>query len=377
MSSSRRPPRRRQSARRTGARPATDERDARAEAPGRRARIASEAQGPRPDAGQPQARGAARGGQRGRGAARLVAHGPGDLGAARDVRSLLGPRPDRAQHRAAPAAAPGQGGGRAGDGHRPRDGPARRARSWSPPGRCCTTSACPSTAPITRPTACSSPSRSCGSSSTGSTTSRSAPWSSPRRCTRSSATGAAASRTRSRPGWCGSPTRSTWPRGAPGCRSRRVGSASTPCPPPRSTRWRSRRATDRAVRVEIKMNNSAGDLPGRRPAGDQAARHAAREPSRGGRDDRGRDREAAADRVPAAGELRQRGSRLRLAGSHDRRAGVLVDAVGLADLDPLEAGGRQLAAEVLLGQGAGDAAGPLLAGRGAWPRPSPGRRRCR
>ena len=60
---------------------------------------------------------------------------------------------------------------------------------------------------------------------------------------------------------------------------------------------------DRPVRVEIKMNNSAGDLPGRRPAGDEDPRHPAREPHRGRRDGRGRDREAAADRVPAAGGL--------------------------------------------------------------------------
>ena len=40
------------------------------------------------------------------------------------------------------------------------------------------------------------------------------------------------------------------------------------------------------------------DLPGRRPAGDEAPRDAARGPRRGRRRGRGRDREAAADRVP-------------------------------------------------------------------------------
>ena len=91
-----------------------------------------------------------------------------------------------------------------------------------------------------------------------STTSLSARSSSPRPCTRSSATGAAASRTRWRRGWCGSPTRSTWPMAARACLSSRVESASMRFRRQRSTRWRSRRATDRAVRVEIKMNNSAG-----------------------------------------------------------------------------------------------------------------------
>ena len=58
---------------------------------------------------------------------------------------------------------------------------------------------------------------------------------------------------------------------------------------------------ERAVRIEITMNNSAGDLPGRRPAGHEAARHAARRAGRGRRLGRGRDREAAPDGVPAAG----------------------------------------------------------------------------
>ena len=47
-------------------------------------------------------------------------------------------------------------------------------------------------------------------------------------------------------------------QGARGCRSRRVGSASTRCRPPRSTRSRSTAGDERAVRIEIKMNNSAG-----------------------------------------------------------------------------------------------------------------------
>ena len=87
---------------------------------------------------------------------------------------------------------------------------------------------------------------------------RSARSSRPRRCTRSSATAAAASRSRSRPASCASPTRSTWPRAARGCRSRRAGRTSTRCPPPRSRRCGSSRARTSAVRIEIEMNNSAG-----------------------------------------------------------------------------------------------------------------------
>ena len=45
------------------------------------------------------------------------------------------------------------------------------------------------------------------------------------------------------------------------------------------------------------------DLPGRRPPGDQASRHAARGSRRGAGHDRGRDREAAPDGVPAARTL--------------------------------------------------------------------------
>ena len=48
------------------------------------------------------------------------------------------------------------------------------------------------------------------------------------------------------------------------------------------------------------------------------------------------------------------------AGADDRRGRVLVDAVGLLDLDLLEPGRRELALELGAGQRAGDAAGPLL-----------------
>src|SRR5829696_3183448 len=47
-------------------------------------------------------------------------------------------------------------------------------------------------------------------------------------------------------------------------------------------------------------------------------------------------------------------------GPDDRRRSVLVDAVGLVDLDLTEPGGAELALKVRPGQGAGDAAGPLL-----------------
>ena len=103
-------------------------------------------------------------------------------------------------------------------------------------------------------------------------------------------------------------------QGARGCRSRRARWGSTRSPPRRSTRSRSRPARSAPVRIEIEMNNSAGDLPGRRPAGDQAARHPARGPRRGRRRGRGRDREAAADRVP------DRLSRRPVAGQRGARA---------------------------------------------------------
>ena len=218
-----------------------------------------------------------------------------DLGAPRHVGPLLGPRPDRAQHRAAHAAAAGQGRGRAGDGHRPRDGPARRRgrgrrRSAAARRRHVDPSHRPrGLQPVPRRA------RSCASCSPASTTSRSAPWSSPRPCTRSSATAAAASPTPSRRASSGLPTRSTWPQG----RSRvpveagRVGIHALSAAAIDEVAIEA--GDDRPVRIEIKMNNSAGHLPGRRPAGDEAARHPAREPRRGRRDDRGRDREAAAD----------------------------------------------------------------------------------
>ena len=134
--------------------------------------VTAAASGERPDPRQPAARGAARRHQRRRRGTRLVAHGPGAVGAAGDVGPLLGPRPDRAQHRAAPAAAAGQGRARS-----RRWSPTTRCatatpRSWSRPARCCTTSACRSTAPTTRPTASSSPSASCASCSPTSTATR-------------------------------------------------------------------------------------------------------------------------------------------------------------------------------------------------------------
>src|SRR3954447_21170918 len=50
------------------------------------------------------------------------------------------------------------------------------------------------------------------------------------------------------------------------------------------------------------------------------------------------------------------------AGADDRRAGVLVHAVGRADLDVDQAGGGERRAELVLGERAGDAAGPLRHG---------------
>ena len=127
----------------------------------------------------------------------------------------------------------------------------------------------------------------------------------------------------------------------------------------------------------------------RRPRGRQRARAAGahralrrrRRPRPPARDGRGRARllhvlRPRAGRAAArAGRLR-RGSRARagarrhrhrdgrqlasgLAGADDRRAGVLVDAVRLADLDVDEPGVGQRGAELGLGQRAGDAAGPL------------------
>src|SRR5262245_59368902 len=44
----------------------------------------------------------------------------------------------------------------------------------------------------------------------------------------------------------------------------------------------------------------------------------------------------------------------------DGRPGVLVEAAGRANLDVLEAGGGQLALELIPSQGAGDAPGPVV-----------------
>ena len=63
--------------------------------------------------------------------------------------------------------------------------------------------------------------------------------------------------------------------------------------------------------------------------------------------------------------------RHRLAGADDRRGGLLVNAMGLGDLDLLESGGDQRGLELAPGQGAGDAAGPLRPCRPGSPRPCP------
>src|SRR5207237_2532590 len=74
-------------------------------------------------------------------------------------------------------------------------------------------------------------------------------------------------------------------------------------------------------------------------------------------------------RAPAAGLLRgrltahvhiaRRAARVwGSAGPDDRRGGVLVDAVGLVDLDVRESRGRERVGELLACEGAGDAAGP-------------------
>ena len=82
--------------------------------------------------------------------------------------------------------------------------------------------------------------------------------SSPRCCRRSRATAPTGSRSRSRPGSCASRTRSTWPRGARGSRSRRAASRCTRSRRPRSTTSRSRTASRSPVMIEIVMNNSSG-----------------------------------------------------------------------------------------------------------------------
>ena len=172
----------------------------------------------------------------------LVVHDPGPRRAAGDVGPLLGPHADRPQHRPAAAAAAGQGRGRAGDGRRPRDArprrrgggrrrrPAARRRDVDPPRRPRGLLALPRQR------------RPCSACSPTPTRSRSGPSSPPRSCTRSSATAAAASPTRWRPASSASPTRSTWPRAAPGSRSSPATRASTRSPPPRSTRSGSRPA---------------------------------------------------------------------------------------------------------------------------------------
>ena len=85
---------------------------------------------------------------------------------------------------------------------------------------------------------------------------------------------------------------------------------------PRPVRRRDRRGGDRGGHRPASADRDQDEqlrrrVPGRRPAGDQTARHAAREPPRGRRDDRGRDGEAPFERVPAAGELARPSAPLR------------------------------------------------------------------
>ena len=128
--------------------------------------------GPGADPRQPQARGVPRGGQLRRPGAGLVVHGPG-------------PRPSGSGCRITPGSTcRSSSTSRCGCcGCSPRRTSSRRwspttawasatPRSWSRPGRCCTTSGCRSTAPTTRPTASSSPRARWSGCSTGSTRSR-------------------------------------------------------------------------------------------------------------------------------------------------------------------------------------------------------------
>ena len=117
------------------------------------------------------------------------------------------------------------------------------------------------------------------------------------RCTRSSATGAGASPTRSRRAWSGSPTRSTWPTGARGCRSTpaRMGIHSISAAAIDEVEISA--GDERPVRIEIEMNNSAGIFQ----VDDLLATKLSGTPLEGKVEvvaGRGRGREAAADRVP-------------------------------------------------------------------------------
>ena len=83
--------------------------------------------------------------------------------------------------------------------------------------------------------------------------------SSPRRsCTRSSATAAAASPTRSRPGWCGSPTRSTWRRAGRGIPIEAGQEGIHSISAAAVDEVRIEAGEERPVRIEIELNNSAG-----------------------------------------------------------------------------------------------------------------------
>ena len=136
----------------------------------------------------------------------------------------------------------------------------------------------------------------------------------PRSSTRSSATAAAASPTRSRPASSGSPTRSTWPRAAPGSRSRPGRRGSTRSPPRRSTRSGSR--PGRSGRCGSRSSSTT------RPASSRSTtcwRRRSATPrwraSRSRRRGRGRDRETPALRFPAllAGSGRVAAARSRAA----------------------------------------------------------------
>ena len=103
----------------------------------------------------------------------------------------------------------------------------------------------------------------------------------PRRCTRSSPTAAAASRSRSRPGSCASPTRSTWRRAARACpfESGRPNIHSLSAAAIEEVQIEP--GEEKAVRIEIDDEQLGGHLPGRRAAGDQAARLGRRGADRG------------------------------------------------------------------------------------------------
>ena len=172
-------------------------------------------------------------------------------------------------------------------------------RSWSPPGRCCTTSACRSTAPTTRPSASSSPSASCASCSPTST-----------RDPAERAVVIAESlhaiighRRRGEPYTVEAGVvrvadaldmahgRSRLPVEAGQMGIHAISAAAI-------DRVEIAAGDERAGADRDRDEQLRRHLPGRRPAGDEAPRHAARRPRRGRRRGRGRGREAPADRVP-------------------------------------------------------------------------------